>query len=273
MRTPSSPTPFAGMYGQTCQPNSDSTDLDSRDGLVELLSERCDTAEAELWAWRKHGVKHSHVVRTLETRITELEKVCTHLQDEVDQSRSESLKRRIMDKASGKALKTLHRQISTLEGQNQELVLRSEEREARIGELEASSDARAELEQLKVYIDELEGTNAELREQLELQPAAKGQEELHKVVNKLEKELATTKDELDAQWDRTERSQDRISKLEEEKAELKRSVGDLRRDRDSKDLRIDELEALNFELDAQVSDAAQHAQQLEAEHEKVRGLF
>jgi hypothetical protein len=249
-------------------------DLDSKDELVGLLWKRSCTADEELIHWREHGENQSQVMRTMKKRIAELEKMCTRLQDEVDQSRSESLERSIVDEASGKALKTLHRQISMLEGQNQELVLRSEEREARISELEASEDdARAELEQLRVYIDELEGTHAELREQLELQPAAKGQEELHKVVNKLEKELATTKDELEAQWERTERTQDRISKLEEEKAELKRSVGDLRRDRDSKDLRIDELEALNLELDAQVSDAAQHTQQLEAEHEKVRRLF
>jgi hypothetical protein len=48
------------------------------------------------------------------------------------------------------------------------------------------------------------------------------------------------------------------------------TVGGPRRDRDSKDLRIDELEALNLEFDAQVSDAARHTQQLEAGHEKVR---
>lgn len=245
-------------------------DLDSQDELVELLSERCSTSEAELSHWREHGEKQSRAMRIMKKRIAELEKMCTRLQDEVDQSRSESIERSIVDEASGQALKTLHRQISTLEGQNQELVLHSEEMEARMRELEASEeDARAELEQLHIHIDELEEVNAELREQLELQPAAKEQGDLHKVVRKVEKELEMTKEELEAQWERTEKTEERLSKLLEEKADLKHEVEVLQRDLNSKDLRIEELEALNLELDAQVGDADQHTQQLEAEHGRV----
>ena len=48
-----------------------------------------------------------------------------------------------------------------------------------------------------------------------------------------------------------------------------REVENLKRDLDSKDLRIAELEAWNRELDAQVGDANQHTQELEAEHSKV----
>jgi len=91
-------------------------------------------------------------MRIMKKRITEMEKMCTRLQDEVDQGRSEGLERSIMDEDSGQALKTLHRQTSTLEGQNQELVLRSEDRETRIREFETSEeDARAELERLRLH--------------------------------------------------------------------------------------------------------------------------
>jgi len=249
-------------------------DLDSQDELVELLSRRCHTAEVELSRWHEHGEKQAHAMRVMKKQITGLEKMCTRLQDEVDQSRSESIEGSIMDEASGQALKTLHRQISTLEGQNRELVLRSKEREARILELETSEgDARAELGQLKMHIDELQGSNTELAEQLELQLAAKEQGDLHRVARKLEQELAMTKGELEVQWERTEKTEERISKLQEENSDLKREVRDLRRDLDSKDLRIGELEALNLELDAQVGDVDQHTQQLEAEHEKVCRLF
>ena len=169
-----------------------------------------------------------------------------------------------MDKASGQALRTLLGQISTLESQNQELVHREEEREARIRELEATEeDARAEVEQLLVYIEELEGTNAQLREQLELQPVAEGQKDLHKLISKLE-------EELEAQRERTEKTKERMLRLQEENNKLKHQVGDLRGDFDKQGLRIEELEELNRELDAQ---AAQHIQQLEAEHEEVHKLF
>ena len=77
-------------------------------------------------------------------RITTLGEICTWLQDEVGESRSESFERSIMNEDSVQVLKTLHWRISTLEGQNQELILRSEEREARISELEATEE-----EQLK----------------------------------------------------------------------------------------------------------------------------
>ena len=249
-------------------------DLDSRDELVEILSERCDTAEVELSHWREHGEKESRAMRIMKKQIIELEKMCTRLQDEVDQSRGESLERSIMDEVSGQALKTLHRQISTLESQNRELLLHSEDREEKLRELEASEeDARVELEQQRLYIDQLEGSNAELREQLASQPAAGGQGDLHKDARKLERDLAITQDELNAQWRRTEETEEKILKLQNERTDLKCKVEDLRRDLDSKDLRIEELEASNRELEAQVGDTDQHTQQLEAEHEKVCRLF
>jgi hypothetical protein len=249
-------------------------DINSRDELVGLLSERCDTAETELAHWQEHGKKQSRALRRMTKRIAELERMCIRLQDEVDQSQSDSLERSIMDETSGQALKTLHRQISMLEGQNRDLDLRSEEREARISELEASEeDAQAELEQLRIHIDELEETNAALHEQLELQPAAEAQGGLRRTVHDLEQKLVMNKKELEAQWQRTEEYEDKISKLQEEKADLKCEVGDLRRDLDSKGHRIEKLEALNLELDAEVGNVEQHTQQLKAEHEMVCRLF
>ena len=246
-------------------------DLDSRDELVELLSDRCSTAEVELSHWHKHGEKQSRAVRVMTKRIVELEKMCTRLQDELDQSQSQSLEGSIMDEASGQALKTLHRQISTLEGQNRDLVLRSKERDTKIAELEASEEAtQVELEQLKTHIDELEVTNTALCEQLEPQ---QGQGDLHRIVRKLEQELGMTRSQLETEWKRTDETEDMISKLQEEKADLKHGVEDLRRDLDSKDRRIEELEASHLELDAQFGDADRQTQQLEAEHEKVCRLF
>ena len=62
--------------------------------------------------------------------------------EDADRPAGESFARSVVDKAIG------HRHISTLEGRNGELVL-----------------------ELRVHIDELEGTNAKRRDQLEGQPA------------------------------------------------------------------------------------------------------
>src|SRR5258708_37399768 len=102
-------------------------------------------------------------MQTMKKRVIELKKLCSRLEDEVDQSRIERFERSITDEASGQALRTLLGQISTLEGQNQELVHREEEREARIRELAAEeADERAEVEQLLVYIVVLEGIKTQL---------------------------------------------------------------------------------------------------------------
>jgi hypothetical protein len=47
--------------------------------------------------------------------------MCRHLEEEVDNSRQESMEGSIMDEASGEALLQLHRQISQLERENNDV--------------------------------------------------------------------------------------------------------------------------------------------------------
>ncbi|KAH0834056.1 hypothetical protein J3R83DRAFT_11340 [Lanmaoa asiatica] len=83
-------------------------DLGARDELVEALTIRLETSE-------KENEKRKNVVRSWKKKTADLEKMCRHLEEEVDYSRQESMERSIMDEASGEALRQLHRQISQLE--------------------------------------------------------------------------------------------------------------------------------------------------------------
>jgi len=95
-------------------------------------------------------------------RTVELGKACTCLPDEVGWSRSENLSKSTVEEGSFEVLKWL-RCVNggpAICSDNGVKELEAEER-----------DVRAELEQLKVHIDELGGTNAEIHGQRWFQPA------------------------------------------------------------------------------------------------------
>lgn len=99
-------------------------DLGARDELVQALTTRFENAE-------KENEKRKSVIRSWKKKAAELEKMCRHLEEEVDSSRQESLSRSVMDEAAGEALRQLHRQISQLEREKsdieaKEIALRSE---------------------------------------------------------------------------------------------------------------------------------------------------
>jgi len=83
-------------------------DLGARDELVQALTSRLDNTDRE-------NEKRKNILRSWKKKVAELEKMCRNLEEEVDNSRQESLERSIMDEASGEALRQLHRQISQLE--------------------------------------------------------------------------------------------------------------------------------------------------------------
>lgn len=83
-------------------------DLGARDELVQALTSRLENTDRE-------NDKRKNILRSWKKKVAELEKMCRNLEEEVDNSRQESLERSIMDEASGEALRQLHRQISQLE--------------------------------------------------------------------------------------------------------------------------------------------------------------
>lgn len=121
------PTPPSGVHSRTASREEDiilslrtqlalqqelcaqfEIDLGARDELVEALTIRLEASE-------KENAKRKSVVRSWKKKAADLEKICRHLEEEVDNSRQESVERSIMDEASGEALRQLHRQISHLE--------------------------------------------------------------------------------------------------------------------------------------------------------------
>ncbi|KAI0045170.1 hypothetical protein FA95DRAFT_1451001, partial [Auriscalpium vulgare] len=98
-------------------------DLGARDELVSTLSGRLENLE-------KDAEKRRNVTRGWKKKVQELEKLCRHLEEEVDHSRQESFERSVMDEASGEALRQLHRQIADLEREKGDAVKRAEEEKA-----------------------------------------------------------------------------------------------------------------------------------------------
>ncbi|KIK95232.1 hypothetical protein PAXRUDRAFT_399553 [Paxillus rubicundulus Ve08.2h10] len=94
-------------------------DLGARDELVSALTGRLESAERE-------NEKRKSVLRSWKKKAAELEKMCRHLEEEVDSSRQESMERSVMDEASSEALRQLHRQISQLEREKSDVEAKEE---------------------------------------------------------------------------------------------------------------------------------------------------
>ncbi|KAJ7799568.1 hypothetical protein B0H14DRAFT_3787616, partial [Mycena olivaceomarginata] len=88
------------------------TDLRARDVVVDILGKKLVELEGEV------AEKRSALTQW-KKKVAELETACWYLEDEMDVSRQESMKRSIIDEASSEALKMLHRRITGLELENQ----------------------------------------------------------------------------------------------------------------------------------------------------------
>ncbi|KAJ7889351.1 hypothetical protein B0H14DRAFT_3711141 [Mycena olivaceomarginata] len=81
------------------------TDLRARDVVVDVLGKKLVELEGEV------AEKRSALTQW-KKKVAELETACWYLEDEMDVSRQESMKRSIIDEASSEALKMLHRRIT-----------------------------------------------------------------------------------------------------------------------------------------------------------------
>ncbi|KIJ65987.1 hypothetical protein HYDPIDRAFT_27194 [Hydnomerulius pinastri MD-312] len=89
-------------------------DLGTRDELLQALNARLETTD-------KENEKRRNILCSWKKKAAGLEKMRCHLEEEVDNSRQESMERSIMDEASGEVLRQLHRQISQLEQEKSEV--------------------------------------------------------------------------------------------------------------------------------------------------------
>ncbi|KAF6750757.1 hypothetical protein DFP72DRAFT_503864 [Ephemerocybe angulata] len=112
-------------------------DLRARDELVEILGKKLSDAS-------KEESKRQAAIRTWKKRVNELQRMCRHLEEEVDSSRQMSMERSIMDEASGEALRMLHRQIAALERDKSDQVKREQVMKEEIETLEVMVKEKSE---------------------------------------------------------------------------------------------------------------------------------
>ena len=234
-------------------------DLGARDELVEALTIRLEASE-------KENDKRKNVVRTWKKKAAELEKMCRHLEEEVDQSRQESVERSIMDEASGEALRQLHRQISQLErekndieGERNSLAQTVDDADAEINRLrerlgdtdEASGEA---LRQLHHQVSRLEREKGDL--EVERNNLAQAVEEADAEITKLRGEISAT----------DEASNEAIRQLHSQISQLEQERNHLQVERDALAQARDEADAAALKLQEEFDTVG------EANNEGIRGL-
>ena len=175
-------------------------DLQARDETVDVLTKRVHAAETE-------GDKRRNVLKQWKNKVSELERMCRHLEHEVDTSRQEAFERSLMDEASGEALKTLHLQIAVLEREKMD----SEKRE------------RALRDQLGLLTDDGAGEPASFvatsNHAKDNRPAM--DHDVRQQLKSTESELNLLKAELEAQWKYTEANSEKLQQLENERDALR----------------------------------------------------
>lgn len=247
------PTPLSGMHSRSASREEDiiwslrtqlalqqemcaqfEIDLAARDKLVEALTTRLEASE-------KDNDKRKSVIRSWKKKAAELEKLCRQLEEEVDDTRQQSMDRSIMDEASGEALRQLHRQISQLEREK--------------------SEVEAECDALTQTVEHSEAEVTKLREKLgNIDEAGEQVHTLQRQISQLEREKSNTeaeqrtlvraleeaKSEVEAERDALTRT---VERSEAEVARLRERLGTM-----------DEADGQVYKLQRQIS---------QLEHEKI----
>lgn len=225
-------------------------DLGARDELVQALTIRLENAD-------KENEKRKSVLRSWKKKAAELEKMCRHLEEEVDGSRQESLERSVMDEAAGEALRQLHRQIAQLEREKNDV----ESKEIAL---------RNERDTLQETMKSKEGEIATLREDLKLQSDNESVlKERARSVEEQEREIAALKDEImgferkisamEEDWSESENKKHAIEVALQETSDLKQA---LERERDE----------LNEQLNQERDHADNLTQALQEQEDRISHL-
>lgn len=130
-------------------------DLGARNELVEVLSTKLDTMD-------KENEKRKQMARGWKKKVAELERMCRHLEDEVERSREESLDRSVMDEASGEALRQLQTRIGQLEREKERGVDEVQDEVRRLRE--EAKEREREMERLREELERKEEGERMLKE-------------------------------------------------------------------------------------------------------------
>lgn len=229
-------------------------DLRARDELVELVAKKLADANRE-------EARRQANVRTWKKRVNDLQKMCRHLEEEVDGSRRESMDRSIMDEASGEALRMLHRQIAALEREKGEMVKREQMMKEEIETLEAQvKDKSTDVHELQEMLwNREEGEQGQGMKKANAQGetgrlsiANIDEEELRKLKEETEAVMAEESDRhraIETQWE--QEKQELTMKLEGLHAEQVSMEEELDKTKQRLKARDDEFDVLRAELESQ----------------------
>ena len=230
-------------------------DLRARDELVEMLNNKMTEMD-------KEENRKKAVLRTWRKKVQELEKSVRYLEEELEDSRQESMERSVMDEASGEALRTLHRQIASLEREKaewtkaersfSELLQKKDENEREWQEslMEAKNRGFAdeeEMRRLAVKVEQQKATDLERRRAAELEKADKGSmsgdlDTLRDQMKARDEEYSMLRAELEAQWQHTEKASEKLDALEMERAQSETEKETLRRELTTLEEKVASLE-------------------------------
>ncbi|KIJ60945.1 hypothetical protein HYDPIDRAFT_97711 [Hydnomerulius pinastri MD-312] len=241
-------------------------DLAARDELVQALSARLETAD-------KENEKRRSVLRSWKKKAAELEKMCRHLEEEVDNSRQESMERSIMDEASGEALRQLHRQISQLEREKSEVEAKEAALRSERDALETSAKEKdSELAKLRDALKARDDSERALREGIkdakeqmeQISTSAVSDEDLKAVIAEKEQvgqEERARHSMIEFAW--AEEQQRMIAVATELQQEKESLVAELATVRDQLVRKDDEYAVLKSELEAQWQNTEKNGEKME----------
>ncbi|KAF8844344.1 hypothetical protein BDN67DRAFT_1008188 [Paxillus ammoniavirescens] len=202
------PTPPQGTHSRTASREEDIIwSLRTQLALQQEL-ERTRNARACLRSWKE--------------KAAELEEMCHHLEEEVDNSRQESMERSNMDEASGEALRQLHRQISQLEREKSDVEAKEETLRTQRSVLERSTQTlKGDIEGLGSKISTMEeaGNDSENRKsELEAEPhdALDARDAFEKGRDELEEQLHQEREHAYGLTQTMQEQEGRLSQLDVE---------------------------------------------------------
>ncbi|KAJ7730391.1 hypothetical protein DFH07DRAFT_993983 [Mycena maculata] len=245
-------------------------DLRARDELVSVLGKKLSEVE-------KEESKRRGALRQWKKKVGELERACRFLEEEVEESRHESMERSVMDEASSEALRTLHRQIAMLERDKEgarrvEEVLREE-----VGALEGLVREKSEdVMRLKETLwsrdeseRELKRGIREAKEQMEMMGNVSigliDEEELKKIASAKEEQRSEERErQREAEFGWEEEREELVNAVENAKLENAGLVAELDNFKQQLKDHEEELGALKAELDAQWDHTEKTGEKMEA---------
>jgi archaellum component FlaC len=262
-------------------------DLAARDEIVHGLTARCEKTE-------KEGERRRGVLRSWKKKVSELEKACRGLQEEVERGREESWERSVMDEASGEALKCLQRRIEKLErekGEGDKIAQKVLEEKERLEEVlgkfkQGLTDAKEEnqndgdvnsVEELKTLLAKKDHASVAERERHRI-AEFEWEEERTRLISRgaqlevnreeLAVELAAAqeqltqkdndcgdlKSELEAQWKHTESASEQMEEMQREMNALRDEAEGLEKRINEMAVEWNESESRRTELEGEIQE-------------------